>query len=75
MTVLVPKGYQRIAETYEQYKKVTATVYKRDNLFLLKVVDHISGEEKLWGPFDLRQIEVIDHVFGDVMWKAGIKKS
>lgn len=75
-TLLIPKGYQRIAETFEQYEKVTVTMYKNPDTqkFLMKSIDHISEEEKLHGPYDIRQLKVILHVITDSLWKEGVHK-
>ena len=74
--ILIPKGYNvenPVAETFDQYKKVTSTVYldREQGLYLIKVKDHIKDDTKLFGPFDMRCLETTQHVIEDVLWKAG----
>ena len=72
--ILIPKGYSKVAETFEQYRKVTVTVYKNADAFLIRTLDHINEDDRLWGPFDIREIYVIHHTIKDVLWKAGISE-
>ena len=71
--ILIPKGYTIVAATEEQYRKVTVTVYKNEDSFIVRTTDHINEDDRLWGPFDVRELYVVHHVLGDVLWKAGIK--
>ena len=77
-TLLFPKGFDKdrpVAQTFDQYKKVTSTVYynKEKQLYLILVTDHIEDSERLFGPFDMRCLETTHHVMEDVLWKAGKK--
>lgn len=72
MKLLIPKDYNKIASTEDQYKKVTCSALLNSKLgkIILLVEDELSEEEKLFGPVDFRAIEPIINVLNDVLWKA-----
>lgn len=65
----IPATYRKIAETFDQYKHCTVSIYysRKHNWYLIR----LKNTEKNLGPFVKAEIDVMHHVLSDVIEMRG----
>lgn len=80
MSVLIPKGHERIACKNERQRSVVggeatvAALYNPESdTYVLTVEDHVNDTMKASPILNLRELEVMRDVINDLLWKRKVK--